>query len=596
MIERLVRTVGHSSGVDRFSFTPDGKMVISACDSFTKCWDVEEGKLLWTVRNRFLFYDMDITPDGRLLLRADEILDFVDIKSGKSVDFMVGDFDFVEGVKVNPEGENFAVVAVKKIFSEQGIEFPGRLQLRDLNTKEILWEREVESGGCAVFAPDGKEIIYGVDVTVKVFDVETGEEVKSFEICEDSRCSIFSSGVSPDGKFFLCGVIFYRTERRKVLERQKKIYLVNVKTGEILKHFDDSLSFAFAPDGKTVAIGKVGEIALVDLGTLREIKRLKSTLPYRKGRRVYEKIYSLSFSPDGKYLAAGSLGIELWDLDKEKVLWKIGPAESGKFLFCSGDFFVVVTDTRIFRYDFKEKNLKEIAETEGFVESAAFDEKTGLLVCGTEDKKVVVVDVNKEQVIRQILCPAFVGSLAFSKDKTTIAAGCFGTVVLMDTKTWETFEIPTGDFCPSAIAFRGKSPLICYFYESSEFVLENLVEREIVKNFGEKVSGFAFSDDGRFVAVAKIAGDVEVVNTETGLTEFNLKVKKPSVLSFLGNHILACGTFDGDVSIFDLKSGDIILKIPAHLGFVNSIAFSKDNNYMISAGEDGSVVKYDLSF
>ncbi|WP_456465273.1 WD40 repeat domain-containing protein [Desulfurobacterium sp.] len=32
------------------------------------------------------------------------------------------------------------------------------------------------------------------------------------------------------------------------------------------------------------------------------------------------------------------------------------------------------------------------------------------------------------------------------------------------------------------------------------------------------------------------------------------------------------------------------------MGFVNSIAFSKDNNYMISAGEDGSVVKYDLSF
>ena len=581
-VEELIQSNGHPSWVKHLVFTPDGRKLISACNSFTKCWDVETGELLWTSRNKTWLYDIDITLDGRLILRADEVLDFVDTESGKSIDFVMENFDFVENVKVNPDGKTFAVITRKEIRTEKGIEFLNRLQLRDLKTKEILWKQKVECGGDVTFTPDGKRIIYAEGKTIKIFDAETGKEIKAFNVHENSKCSLFSIDISPDGKFLLCGMIFYHMEDKKLSKREKKACLIDIETEEVLKTFDNSMSAVFSPDGRAIALGKVGEIIFVDLETLEEIKRLKSSLSYK----------SLSFSPDGKYLAAGSLGIELWNLDKDEIVWKIEPAEPGKFVFCSKNSFAMITDTKIFRYSFEDRSLKKTTETDGFIESAAFDSKTGLLACGTEDKKVVIVDINKEEVIKEILCPTFVGSLAFSKDRTTLAAGCFGTIVLIDIKTWKTSEIPIGDFCPSAMTFRDNSLLGCYFYKNSEFILENITNRKVVKVFGEEVSSFAFSHDGKLLAVGKSAGEVEIVDTETGLTEINLKVKEPSALKFLNHSLLVCGTFEGNVLVFNLENSDLILKLPAHVGSVSSIDFSSDGNYLLSAGSDGTVVKY----
>lgn len=255
----------------------------------------------------------------------------------------------------------------------------------------------------------------------------------------------------------------------------------------------------------------------------------------------------------------------------------------------------MITDTKIFGYSFEDRSLKEMTETDGFIESAAFDSKTGLLACGTEDKKVVIVDTNKEEVIKEILCPTFVGSLTFSSNGTTLAAGCFGTIVLIDIKTWRTSEIPIGEFCPSVMAFRDSLLLACYLSEKSELVLGNIVERKVIKTFGKKVSSFAFSHDGKLLAVGKSAGEVEIVDTETGLTESSLKVKEPSTLKFLSRNLLACGTFEGNVLVFNLENNNLVLKLPAHIGSVSSIDFSSDGKYMLSTGNDGAVVRYDFT-
>lgn len=221
-IEKLIQSTGHPSWVKYLGFTPDGRKLISACSSFTKSWDVETGKLLWTLKNETWLYDIDTTLDGKSILRADEVLDFVDIESGKSIDFLMENFDFVEDVKVNPNGENFAVITRKEIRAEKGIEFLNHLQLRDLKTKEVLWEQRVECGGDVTFTPDGKRIIYAEGKTIKIFDAETGKEIKAFNVHENSKCSLFSIDISPDGKFLLCGMIFYYMENKKLSKREKK--------------------------------------------------------------------------------------------------------------------------------------------------------------------------------------------------------------------------------------------------------------------------------------------------------------------------------------------------------------------------------------
>ncbi len=594
-VEGLIQSIGHPYWITYLGFTPDGRKLISACRSFTKCWDRETGKLHWTLRNKIWLWEADITSDGRLILRADEVLDFVEIESGRVIDTLTGNFDFTNDVKVNPNGKTFAVITQKEILKEKGMEFLNHLQIRDLKTKEILWEQKVEQGGCVSFTPDGKRIIYAEGKTIKIFDAETGKEIKSFKIHEGLKAHFCSIDISPDGKILLGEMILYHVENGKLTKREEIVSLIDFETERVLKTFANSISAVFSPNGKTVVLGKIGEIVFIDLHTLEEIKILKSTLSDERGRKGFAKIFSLSFSPDGKYLAAGSLGIELWDVGKDDVIWEVEPAERGEFIFCSQDFFILITDTKIFRYSFEDRNLKKIIETNGFIKSSLFNQKTGLLACGTRDKQVLIIDTNRAEVIKKIVCPTFVESLAFSDNKKTLVAGCFGTVVLIDIKTWQSSEIPLGKFCPSAMTFRNNSLLGGYLNEKSEFILENITDHKVVRNFGKKVSCFAFSCDGKILAVGKSAGAVEIVDTETGLTESSLKVKEPSTLKFLSHNLLACGTFEGNVLVFNLENNDLILKLPAHIGFVSSIDLSNDGKYMLSTGEDGVVVRYDFT-
>ncbi|MBI3862822.1 MAG: Gfo/Idh/MocA family oxidoreductase [Planctomycetia bacterium] len=73
---------------------------------------------------------------------------------------------------------------------------------------------------------------------------------------------------------------------------------------------------AFAPDGKTLAVGSYGTVKLLDIAEKHEI----AALPQRAGF-----VKSLAFSVDGKLLAAGGYqSLELWDVNEKKVVRKLG--------------------------------------------------------------------------------------------------------------------------------------------------------------------------------------------------------------------------------------------------------------------------------
>lgn len=106
-------------------------------------------------------------------------------------------------------------------------------------------------------------------------------------------------------------------------------------------------TFAFSPDGKTIAfsVGDHAELVDIEQGKTVQTYSLDHLLP----DWATQKVYSLAFSPGGKRLAGlTEMGIVLWDVSSEKPLW-ITEKEEGSFeaftkmVFSPGGDVIVTT-------------------------------------------------------------------------------------------------------------------------------------------------------------------------------------------------------------------------------------------------------------
>ncbi|MCU7244286.1 MAG: WD40 repeat domain-containing protein [Microcystis aeruginosa WS75] len=149
------------------------------------------------------------------------------------------------------------------------------------------------------FSPDGKTLVSGSDdKTIKLWDVETGQEIRTLKGHDDSVTSV---NFSPDGKTLVSG------------SWDNTIKLWDVETGQeirTLKGHDFYVrSVNFSPDGKTLVSGSADNtIKLWNVETGQEIRTLKGH---------YALVNSVNFSPDGKTLVSGSADktIKLWDVE-----------------------------------------------------------------------------------------------------------------------------------------------------------------------------------------------------------------------------------------------------------------------------------------
>jgi WD40 repeat protein len=58
-------------------------------------------------------------------------------------------------------------------------------------------------------------------------------------------------------------------------------------------------------------------------------------------------------------------------------------------------------------------------------------------------------------------------------------------------------------------------------------------------------------------------------------------------------HLLAAGTVDNEITVVDAASGLVVCGLAGHAGGTNDLAFM-GNDRLISCGEDGKVVLWDL--
>jgi WD40 repeat protein len=185
-----------------------------------------------------------------------------------------------------------------------------------------LWDVEscqelarFEGHGAAVravaFADDGRRILTASeDQTLRVWDTGTRKELKSLQVLANPKGIV---AFAADGRLALAGGLVDRTPG-----------LWDVEAGKHLRAFDGThvsgvYSLAFSPDGKRALSGGFDRaVRLWDVSTGKELRRFKAAAGMVEG-----SVNALIFSPDGRqaFLSGGvTPSPSLWEVERGEVV------------------------------------------------------------------------------------------------------------------------------------------------------------------------------------------------------------------------------------------------------------------------------------
>lgn len=283
-----------SKSTNVIAFSPDEKILACGAGKHIKLFDLTTNKTkddldMHTREVGFLVF----SPNGNILASKDfddEII-LWDMTTRKAIHtFSRGSFNHVFSIYFSSDSKVFAT------------EFhDGEYKCSDI----VIWDviagekiREIENIpyiSTAVLSDNGKVIATKGKDIVKLFDMETGREIKAVKgNFKRSHCI----ALSPNGKFLAIGI-------EEGMGEDSFIKIWDVTTGNEIctpKSYDFTSVFSlrFSPDSRILAFKNINSIVkFIEVATGKEIRTLKLKNPFPPN-------YSIAFSPDGKFFASGN--------------------------------------------------------------------------------------------------------------------------------------------------------------------------------------------------------------------------------------------------------------------------------------------------
>jgi len=302
------------------------------------------------------------------------------------------------------------------------------------------------------FMPDGKTILSGgLDNTLKLWNIETGQEIHSLSGHTGWIMSVaaFKKGNTALKK--------YNTFLSASYDKTLKLW--NSQTGQEIHtfkgHTRSIFSAALSPNGKTALSGS-GDNTLILWG-------LNSKRKLRTFKGHTNVITSVAFSPNGKMALSGSYDktLKLWNVRNRQVMktfeghtdkiWSVAFSPDGLTCLSGSE------DKTIKRWNLKTGiEMNEFQGHTDKVWSVAFSPDGKTIVSGSEDNTIRLWNSETEQEIRTFQGhKGPVRSVAFSPDGHYILSGSTDNTL----KLWRTQNtIPKPDFI--VFPHKGPAPLI----------------------------------------------------------------------------------------------------------------------------------------
>ncbi|GEA25616.1 protein TolB [Microcystis aeruginosa NIES-4325] len=366
------------------------------------------------------------------------------------------------------------------------------------------------------FSPDGKTLASSSsDGTIKLWNVETGEEIHTLNLDNFASDGIDSVRFSPDSK--------------TLVSAGRVIQLWNVETGEEIPtdmgrdgYVDTRMGhdkdISFSPDSKTLASSSDGTtIKLWNVETGKEIRPLKGD---------DSSVQSVSFSLDGKILAAGSgdKTIKLWDVETgEKIRTLKGDNSLAQSVSFSPDGKTLASgsdDGTIKLWDVKTgEKIRTLKGDNSLVQSVSFSPDGKTLASGSDDGSIKLWDVKTGEKILTLKGHDWaVKSVSFSPDSKTLASGSADSIVkLWDVEKEEEIRTLT-DYTSSNFSFSPDSKTLTYNIGGGIIKLWNIKTGHTIQILNIGYGDFGFGSDGKTLASLSGDGTIKL---------WDLRMKKP---------------------------------------------------------------------
>lgn len=642
--------LGHSSGVLATAFSPDGKFLISGgYDRFIKLWEVASGKEIKTMKG----HDGSVRAlaflnDGKGIVSAsdDGTIRIWEITTGKEISRqpvkIEGGFSYKPRFNFSHDA-NYVVVSdsrEKKNFIKVVQVTTGR-EIKDFSGIRGAGRYTDQELRTAIFSPDGRRILAVFATSMKLLDIERGNEVKasSFEsltFISDDGPVVFS----PNGKFVLAG--FYGAREPAGSKHQHSLHVFDLATGRLVARFENAhptyiTQVAFSPDSKhAVSADRDGAIKLWDIPGKREVKAFAS---HRS------EIHSLRFAPSGPYFVSGESGpiVRLWSIHvaaevrnfsgAASAISSIDVSPDGRHALSTSEREIYLWDATTGR---REKILNGHMDR---INAAIFspDRKYILSMSGSRkgisDNTLRLWEIATGKEIRKFTGHTDgVVTAAFSPDGRFILSGGFeSTARLWETATGTeikrfdnsiivverdglfsvsgpTKEVNAGAGFPDVgfskdgkIAFLGRLdystgdplmprsffPKIFYdIYDTSTWRKKRTIpgRSSSLSYFSRSAS---LSPDGNYLLAG---GQLIEIATGNERRDYGKDYdSQGATVSFSPDANFFAYTRDKQAEIVKTSSGEVVKKLDGHSGSIFSVKFTGDGRNVLTGSEDGTV-------
>jgi len=510
-----------------------------------------------------------------------------------------------------------------------------KVRLWDVGTKKVIKELGENSGSnSATFSPDGKLIAAGgMDGVVRLWDATNGTPVRELK---GHTAQVHRAVFSPDGNYVVS------------VSDDNTVRVWKVTTGEAFKvlrgHTAAVREITFSPDQKHFATEADDEKAFIwslDSDQGKEVNGLTGTKP------------ALAFSPDGKLLATeggpgtelgalpdGDFPVTVWDVEKGKEKFKLrGHQDYIASASFSPDGNAIVTSSgdntaRLWTAD--GQLVKELRGHTRPLAGAIFSPDGKFVVTASADNTLRVWDSLDGKLITEFRGHSqAVNNVAFSADGQHIVtasddqtarlwpfhpgeAGTSSTV-----ESWQHSAAVTSIACSpngsevAATTRDGKLWLDGVGLQGSMPVVY-LVDRSA------KVANARFSPDGQSIATTRGSSGViynidalrsfvdstrsEFIYRDVSPSEKKEKLSEPDGVKLEGHtadinsvafspdgRFVVTASADSTARVWDAATGAKLGELRGHGKGVNSASFSPDGKFIVTAGDDATVRLWDAT-